>query len=254
MTASRIFGSPPPRSHHLRRRWRRVRWAALGAVLAAASAGGVYGLCRWALPPEVWIWIGFGGLAVVGVALLGWWQTHPGRHVVTGSILLGMMAGAALYAFKAPARLAGPMDPNRQTAERIVRLKQALERRGDYKSSHASEDFYPPNKDFIAFVLSQPQGKTLVASPWGGVAQFQRVAPGRATGLPTAAERQVGYPAPALGAPIGPGRAPLPGQFTAFTYGALVYDRDDRTGRYVLYGIGQRDGSAVLVGLAEGEP
>jgi hypothetical protein len=166
----------------------------------------------------------------------------------------GMMLGVASYALKAPARSQGPLDPNRHTAERVVRLKQALERRGDYRSSQATTSFYPPARDFLAFALAQPRGAALLTSPWGSVRQAVRVAPDPRLGLPTAAQRQAGIAAPALGADLGPGQVPRDGRFAAHTYGALVYDRDDRSGRYVLYGIGRRGEQAVLVGVAEGEP
>jgi len=164
------------------------------------------------------------------------------------------MLGVASYALKAPARSQGPLDPNRHTAERVVRLKQALERRGDYRSSQATTSFYPPARDFLAFALAQPRGAALLTSPWGSVRQAVRVAPDPRLGLPTAAQRQAGIAAPALGADLGPGQVPRDGRFAAHTYGALVYDRDDRSGRYVLYGIGRRGEQAVLVGVAEGEP
>jgi hypothetical protein len=191
---------------------------------------------------------------VVGVALLAWWQTHPGHHLVTGSVVAGLTGGVALYALRAPAQSQGPLDPNRQTAERVVRLKQALERRGDYRSSQATTSFYPATRDFLAFAASLQQGPALVVSPWGNVRQRTMPPPARTLGLPTAAERHAGISAPALGTPLGAGVVPTSERFTANTYGALVYDRDDRTGRYILYGVGRRGDAAVLVGVAEGEP
>jgi hypothetical protein len=202
----------------------------------------------------VWAWTAFGGLAIVGVAMLGWWQNHPGRHRVAGSLVVGLMLGVASYAVKAPAQSQGPLDPNRQTAERVVRLKQALERRGDYRSSQAHTSFYPPTRDFLIVAASLPQGPALIVSPWGDVPQRTMPPPDRALGLPTAAQRHAGISAPALGADLGPGAMPTRGRFAVNTYGALVYDRDDRTGRYILYGIGRRGDAAVLVGVAEGEP
>jgi peptidoglycan hydrolase-like protein with peptidoglycan-binding domain len=223
-------------------------------LIAASAAGLVYQAFHWAQPPVALAWISCGALSVVGVALLAWWQNHPGRHLVTGSVVVGLMGGGAIYALRAPAQSQGPLDPNRQTAERVVRLKQALERRGDYRSSQATTSFYPPTRDFLTFAASLQQGPALIVSPWGDVPQRTMPPPDRALGLPTAAQRHAGISAPALGADLGPGAMPTQGRFTANTYGALIYDRDDRTGRYILYGIGRRGDAAVLVGVAEGEP
>ncbi|MEB3196892.1 MAG: hypothetical protein VKP62_06770 [Candidatus Sericytochromatia bacterium] len=244
---------PPPRSGKLRRRRRAVRTTAYGAASALAGALVAYGFSRGLSLPPVWAWSLFAALAVVGVAFIAWWQTHPRTHVLGAFWVAGMMVGAAGHALSAPPLPAGPLDPNRQTAERVLFLKQALERRGDYRNSLATEDFFPAPRDFVAFVLSQPRGHTLLISPWGDVPQYQTIAPNLRAGLPSAADRQRGIAAPPLGRELGPGVPPVPGHFTPLSYGTILYDRDLRSGRYVLYGIGKREDFAILVGFAEGE-
>ena len=168
--------------------------------------------------------------------------------------MLSAAATLGWYALNTAPPVAAPLEPNRQTAERVISLKQALERRGDFRHSSAVTAFFPPADSFIAFVLAQPHGETLLLSPWGDVQQYQVIKPTTDSGLPTAAERHQGYPTPALGSELGPGVMPIPGAFTPYTYGAILYDQDPRSGRYVLYGIGRRQNSAILVASAEGEP
>lgn len=254
LRAIRPQETPPPRSTKIRRRRKRLRLTGFGLLGAAVSGSLAWGVAEWLRPPSEWIWSLIGFLGVVFVAFIAWWQRHPVRGTWFVAALLGAATALGGYALQAtpPERL--PIDPNRQTTQRVIQLKQALERRGDYRQSAAIAAFFPPPDHFIAFVLSQPHGDELLISPWGQVPQYQVLKPLIDAGLPNAAERHEGIPAPSLGTEIGPGIDPISGAFTPYTYGAILYDQDPRSGRYVLYGIGRRGHRAIVVAVAEGEP
>lgn len=247
-------GTPPPRSTKIRRRRKRLRLTGFSLLAATAAALTTWAGANVLHPPQAWAWSIVGTLSVAAVAFIAWWQRHPVRHVWALACIGGAATTLGWYAWTTAPPSPVRIEPNRQTAERVLSLKQALERRGDYRHSSAVTAFFPPPENFIAFVRAQPHGDALLLSPWGGVQQTQLLKPTAATGLPTAAERHQGYPAPPLGSELGPGSLPAGGFFTPTTYGAILYDRDARSGRYVLYGIGRRQNSAILVAMAEGEP
>lgn len=54
-----------------------------------------------------------------------------------------------------------------------------------------------------------------------------------------------GEPSP-IGAVVGPGKKPFNSVFELTTYGAIIYDYDASSQRYILYAIGEQGGTAVV--------
>ena len=138
-------------------------------------------------------------------------------------------------------------DANRIMATRVLRLGQALERHATRQDRLPGQMAYPLTVAFPAFVRSLPEGEKLLRSPWGEPSQAKPVHAGGATGLPTATQHLRGAEPPTLRVPLGPGTPPVAGGYSALTYGALVYDHDPVSDTFVLYGIGEAEGKAVIV-------
>ena len=151
----------------------------------------------------------------------------------------GILAAVALPSFEG-AREKGR---NAQVSANANTLRMALEQ---YAVDH--EGTYPPGPDWLGpLVAKKPgylPGDRLAANPYGKPRQAN------ALGL---ADVPVQLPGPGgnakagLHTKLGPGKRPGAGPYDALTYGALIYGLDAAKQEYVLYGVGERNGQAVIV-------
>lgn len=181
------------------------------------------------------------------LALLG---TLPGCAVMQAAFAIGIGAGyLAMDKSMRKARL-GAQDASVRGNLRTVQL--ALEQ---YAIDH---DTYPTNDEFAAAITRDDYlpGNKFPETPWAKQDAL------RQTNNP-----DIGLLEPArnrlnssrVGTPLGTGHAPTGPVYDNLTYGAVLYDYDADADEYVVYGIGERNGRAVVVGvfisdMSDGEP
>jgi hypothetical protein len=140
-------------------------------------------------------------------------------------------AGLALAAGLAVAWLAwrNPADhaPNAGTVDNVTTVQLAVEA---YRHDHGGHA--PPARSWVAALVPYLPGGHLPTNPFD-----PRGAPQQAALTPEGCAGLAGAKAPT---PAGTGLGPC------FAPGALVYDADPGGGAYVIYGIGLRQGQAVV--------
>lgn len=178
---------------------------------------------------------------------------HRAQWLLGGVAALGLVAGLVWgWPRLQAADQGGAQDAglNLAIADRVIKVHQALQFYVKRPWRKPGEPLAPASAGLITFLneLEDGDGARLLANPFGTPGQSRAIAIAEADGLlTTAAERAAGHrPVAALKA-LGPGRRPLDGPYGPRTHGALIYDWDPASERYVLYGIGRAGGQAVVV-------
>lgn len=194
-----------------------------------------------------------GGLGLAGFAMVMFLveaiRFSPGggaAKLLLGGFFSLMFLGAA---FPGCACGSEPKARNASLQANVNTVRLGLEQ---YSTDHNGH--YPASDRWIIDLSTNnylPDNR-MPGDPWMKDARQLSSTIAKPAGLPTAVQIAKGTKLEKVGRVVGVGHAPDPwkGPLAPVEYGAIVYDRDPESDTYVLYGIGEKDGHAIVSTIA----